>query len=156
VARAVIPQSVSAGLQLGLGLLMGVLGIKLILQTPWIGLPALATLILLSRIPRCPAAPLVLAAAALVGWASNSARLTWDQLRAGPAATDRADLGGGVAQPSNPFSPSSPPDLADDHPCPLAALCDAGLVGQAMDDAVRAIKQSLPVRTAGSKLRAPN
>jgi predicted benzoate:H+ symporter BenE len=32
-----IPQSVSAGLQLGLGLLMGVLGVKLMLQTPWIG-----------------------------------------------------------------------------------------------------------------------
>src|SRR3954452_18726628 len=36
LARA-IPQSVSAGLQLGLGLLMGVLGIKLLLQTPVIG-----------------------------------------------------------------------------------------------------------------------
>src|SRR5438552_9699711 len=32
-----IPQSVSAGLQLGLGLLMGILGIKLILETPGIG-----------------------------------------------------------------------------------------------------------------------
>ena len=52
-----IPQSVSAGLQLGLGMLMGVLGIKLILQTPWIGVPALAALFLLTRIPRCPAAP---------------------------------------------------------------------------------------------------
>src|SRR5271170_2713601 len=29
-----IPQSVSAGLQLGLGLLMGVLGVKLMLETP--------------------------------------------------------------------------------------------------------------------------
>ena len=64
----VIPQSVGAGLQLGLGLLMGVLGLKLMLETPWIGFPALALLLLLSRIPRCPAAPIVLAAAALVGW----------------------------------------------------------------------------------------
>ena len=63
-----IPQSVSAGLQLGLGLLMGVLGFKLMLETPWIGFPALAALILLTRIPRCPAAPVVLATAALVGW----------------------------------------------------------------------------------------
>src|SRR5579864_6564479 len=61
LARA-IPQSVSAGLQFGLGLLMGVLGIKLILQTPWIGIPALVALFLLTRIPRCPAAPVVLAA----------------------------------------------------------------------------------------------
>ena len=67
LARA-IPQSVSAGLQLGLGLLMGVLGVKLMLETPWIGFPALAALFLLTRIPRCPAAPIVLAAAAVVGW----------------------------------------------------------------------------------------
>ena len=35
--------------QLGLGRLMGVLGVKVMLQTPWIGFPALAALILLSR-----------------------------------------------------------------------------------------------------------
>ena len=69
----VIPQSVSAGLQLGLGLLMGVLGIKLMLQTPWIGFPALAMLFLLTRIPRCPAAPIVLGAAAVIGWFGDSA-----------------------------------------------------------------------------------
>src|SRR5438309_1253022 len=56
LARAV-PRSVSAGLQLGLGLLMGFLGLKLMLETPWIGFPALVLLFLLSRIPRCPAAP---------------------------------------------------------------------------------------------------
>jgi MFS superfamily sulfate permease-like transporter len=71
LARA-IPQSVSAGLQLGLGLLMGVLGVKLILQTPWIGFPALAALLLLTRIPGCPAAPIVLVAAAVMGRVSNS------------------------------------------------------------------------------------
>jgi predicted benzoate:H+ symporter BenE len=71
LARA-IPQSVSAGLQLGLGLLMGVLGVKLMLETPWIGFPALALLFLLSRIPRCPAAPIVLGVAAIAGyWSSN-------------------------------------------------------------------------------------
>ncbi len=70
LARA-IPQSVSAGLQLGLGLLMGVLGVKLMLETPWIGFPALAALFLLIRIPRCPAAPIVLGAAAIVGWATS-------------------------------------------------------------------------------------
>ncbi len=77
LARA-IPQSVSAGLQLGLGLLMGVLGVKLMLQTPWIGFGALALLLLLSRIPRCPAAPIVLAAAAIAGWAGNSAVIPHD------------------------------------------------------------------------------
>src|SRR5207253_4251478 len=49
LARA-IPQSVSAGLQLGLGLLMGILGVKLMLQTPWIGFGSLAALVLLTRI----------------------------------------------------------------------------------------------------------
>jgi hypothetical protein len=66
-----IPQSVSAGLQLGLGLLMGVLGIKLMLQTPWTGFGALALLLLLSRIPRCPAAPITLAGLC-DDWISNS------------------------------------------------------------------------------------
>src|SRR5947209_13275104 len=68
-----IPQSVSAGLQLGLGLLMGVLGIKLMLETPLIGFGSLALLFLLTRIPYCPAAPIVLGAAAVVGWVSNKA-----------------------------------------------------------------------------------
>ena len=66
-----IPQSVSAGLQLGLGLLMGVLGIRLMLETPWIGFGSLATLLTLARIPRCPAAPIVLGMAAMVGWTTN-------------------------------------------------------------------------------------
>jgi hypothetical protein len=69
----VIPQSVGAGLQLGLGLLMGVLGLKLMLEAPWLGFPALALLVLLSRMPRCPAAPIVLAAAALAGWMTAGA-----------------------------------------------------------------------------------
>ena len=44
LARA-IPQSVSAGLQLGLGVLLGVLGLKLILETPWLGFGSLALLL---------------------------------------------------------------------------------------------------------------
>src|ERR1700737_704768 len=67
LARA-IPQSVSAGLQLGLGLLMGGLGIKLMLETPLIGFGSLALLFLLTRIPYCPTAPIVLGATAVVGW----------------------------------------------------------------------------------------
>ena len=68
----VIPQSVSAGLQLGLGLLMGVLGFKLMLETWWIGFPALAALFLLGRVPRFPAAPAVLITAAIIGWATSA------------------------------------------------------------------------------------
>lgn len=62
-----IPQSVAVGLQLGLGLLMVRLGIRLMLETPLIGFPALAALVALTRVPRVPAAPLVLAAAAIAG-----------------------------------------------------------------------------------------
>jgi MFS superfamily sulfate permease-like transporter len=66
VAR-LIPQSVSAGLQLGLGLLMAVLGIDLMLKTPWLGFGSLALLLVLMRVPRCPAAPLMLVAAIIAG-----------------------------------------------------------------------------------------
>jgi MFS superfamily sulfate permease-like transporter len=71
LARA-IPRSVSAGLQLGLGLLMGVLGLKLILETPWLGFSSLALLFGLTRIPRCPAAPIALAGAIVAGWATGN------------------------------------------------------------------------------------
>jgi MFS superfamily sulfate permease-like transporter len=67
-----IPQSVSTGLQLGLGLLLGVLGIKLVFETPLIGFGALALLFVLLRVPYCPAAPITLGAAAIAGWLSNS------------------------------------------------------------------------------------
>jgi MFS superfamily sulfate permease-like transporter len=64
VAR-MIPQSVTAGLQLGLGLSMGWLGLTMLLQTPWIGLPALVLLFGAPRLwPLVPIAPLVLLAAA--------------------------------------------------------------------------------------------
>jgi MFS superfamily sulfate permease-like transporter len=63
----VIPQSVSAGLQLGLGISMGLLGLELIWRAPWLGLPALALLAGLMLLPRFPAAPAMLAAAVAVG-----------------------------------------------------------------------------------------
>src|SRR3954462_12067918 len=67
-----IPQSVSAGLQLGLGLLMAVLGLKLIFETPWLGFGSLALLFALTRIPRCPAAPIALGVAMILGWATGN------------------------------------------------------------------------------------
>ena len=70
-AARLIPQSVSAGLQLGLGLLMGVLGAKLILATPIIGVAALVTLLALARVPHCPAAPITLALAVFIGWVTG-------------------------------------------------------------------------------------
>jgi predicted benzoate:H+ symporter BenE len=63
----VIPQSVSAGLQLGLGISMGILGLQLMWRTPWLGAAALALLVALMLRPRLPAAPLMLAAAVAAG-----------------------------------------------------------------------------------------
>jgi MFS superfamily sulfate permease-like transporter len=79
-----IPQSVAVGLQLGLGLLMARLGIKLILTTPLIGFAALAALVALIRVPRVPAAPLVLATATLVGALDGSVVTAAAAIGAGP------------------------------------------------------------------------
>ena len=70
----VIPQSVSAGLQLGLGLSMGLLGLDLMWRTPWLGVSALVLVAALMRVPRLPAAPLMLAAAVAVGYAAGAVR----------------------------------------------------------------------------------
>lgn len=66
VAR-LIPQSVTAGLQVGLGLTMGVLGLQLLAQTLWFGLLVLAVLLVLMRVPRCPAALVAILFAIVVG-----------------------------------------------------------------------------------------
>jgi MFS superfamily sulfate permease-like transporter len=79
-----IPQSVAVGLQLGLGLLMARLGIKLLLETPLIGFAALAALVALTRVPRVPAAPLVLAAAALAGAFDRNGLTVAAAIGAGP------------------------------------------------------------------------
>ncbi|HZT49269.1 MAG TPA: putative sulfate/molybdate transporter [Hyphomicrobiaceae bacterium] len=65
LARA-IPQSVSAGLQLGLGLSMGLLGFDLMWRTPWLGIAAFALLAGLMLLPRFPAAPAMLAVAVAI------------------------------------------------------------------------------------------
>lgn len=67
VARAV-PQSVLAGLQLGLGLALGVFAASLIASAPATGLAILGLLIVLQFAPRLPAALIALAAAILLGW----------------------------------------------------------------------------------------
>jgi len=66
-----IPQSVTAGLQLGLGLSMGLLGLKLAWEMPWLGVLALVLLVLLMHLPRWPAAPTMLVAIVLAGWAAG-------------------------------------------------------------------------------------
>ena len=64
-----VPQSVTAGLQLGLGFSMALLGLSLMGDAPWFGAATLAAVFLLLRIPGCPAAPLALVGALVVGQA---------------------------------------------------------------------------------------
>lgn len=65
----VLPQSVTAGLQLGLGLSMAWIGADMIADAPWLGLAVLALLLGLALIPHVPAAPAALAVAVVIGQA---------------------------------------------------------------------------------------
>lgn len=62
-----IPQSVTAGLQLGLGIMLALLGLELMLALPWIGFGILALVLLLMVVPRCPATLVALAVAVGIG-----------------------------------------------------------------------------------------
>lgn len=75
VISRLIPKSVTAGLQLGLGLSMAVLGLQLLLQTPWIGLLTLVALIAMMRVRSLPSAPLAIALAIGAGYLSGSVTL---------------------------------------------------------------------------------
>jgi len=66
LARA-IPQSVTTGLQLGLGVSMVLMGLHIAHDSPWLGALAFLGIVLLLRIPGCPAALVVLIAAILLG-----------------------------------------------------------------------------------------
>lgn len=61
-----IPQSVTTGLQLGLGLAMAFIGLKLMLKEPWLGFPALVAFIATSRVTTIPLLPLAIVGA-LIG-----------------------------------------------------------------------------------------
>lgn len=69
----VIPASVVAGLQLGLGLSLAVIGLKLMAEVWWLGLAMLALVAGLMRLPGCPATLIALAAALLAGQAAGLA-----------------------------------------------------------------------------------
>jgi predicted benzoate:H+ symporter BenE len=77
-----IPQSVISGLQLGLGLSMAMLGLRLMADAPWLAALVVAALLALMRIPRCPAVPLVLllaiGAGSLTGLAEMPSGLVLD------------------------------------------------------------------------------
>jgi predicted benzoate:H+ symporter BenE len=73
IAR-VIPQSVTAGLQLGLGLLMAYIGLALMVEQAWLGFPALALFLVAARFSTLPLLPLAVLAAVVGGVALGSIR----------------------------------------------------------------------------------
>ena len=86
LARA-IPQSVSAGLQLGLGISMALLGLELMRQTPWLSALSLAALVGLMLLPRFPAALAMLAGAIAAGLLTGLVQMPHDIGPAWPALT---------------------------------------------------------------------
>lgn len=70
IARA-LPQSVVSGLQLGLGLSLGLLAVNLLAEHVVIGALALASLLVLNRVSGVPAALIVVVAGVVFTWASG-------------------------------------------------------------------------------------
>jgi hypothetical protein len=66
VARA-LPPTVAAGLQLGLGLSLAALGIRLVEKTPWFGLAVCAGMLGLMRFPRVPVALVAVVGGGVLG-----------------------------------------------------------------------------------------
>ena len=62
-----VPQSVLAGLQLGLGLALALVSIRLIGRSPWLGSATLLLLVALLRLPRLPAALIAIVFAVAMG-----------------------------------------------------------------------------------------
>jgi predicted benzoate:H+ symporter BenE len=51
----IVPQSVVTGLQLGLGITLALMSLELMVGLPWLGITTIGLLLLLLRVPRCPA-----------------------------------------------------------------------------------------------------
>ena len=66
-----IPRSVTAGLQLGLGLSMVVLGAGMMAQTPVLAAVAMVIVVAGLILPRLPAAPLAIVATVAIAWSSG-------------------------------------------------------------------------------------
>jgi MFS superfamily sulfate permease-like transporter len=64
-----LPQSVLAGLQLGLGVALALVGLTLMAAAPWLGAATLVLLLVLLGFPRLPAALLAIGFAVAAAWA---------------------------------------------------------------------------------------
>lgn len=109
LARAV-PQSVLAGLQLGLGLALALVAVDLLATAPWVGAAILGLLVALLLVPRLPAALIALVAAIVLA-----------QIFAVPGVGFAGDLPAGFALHS--FKLSDLPTLAElEHAVGVAVL----------------------------------
>jgi predicted benzoate:H+ symporter BenE len=67
----IVPQSVVTGLQLGLGITLALMSLELMAGVPWLGVVTIALLLLLLRVPRCPATLVALGAAVVLAQLSG-------------------------------------------------------------------------------------
>ena len=80
----IVPQSVVTGLQLGLGITLALLSLELMAGVPWLGIVTVASLLLLLRVPRCPATLVALGAAVVLAHFSNVG-VVWPEFAWAPA-----------------------------------------------------------------------
>ncbi len=71
IAR-ILPDTITAGLQLGLGLSLAALGVRLMGQTPWLGVGTCLLMILLMRVRKAPVALIAVVVGAVVGVVSGA------------------------------------------------------------------------------------
>jgi MFS superfamily sulfate permease-like transporter len=83
----IVPQSVVTGLQLGLGITLALMSLELMAELPWLGITTVGLLLLLLRVPRCPAALIALAAAIVLAQL-NGLRAAWPAFAWAPAWPD--------------------------------------------------------------------
>jgi predicted benzoate:H+ symporter BenE len=80
----IVPQSVVTGLQLGLGITLALMSLELMAEAPWLGTLTIGLLLLLLRVPRCPATLVALGAAIVLAHAFG-AGTPWPELAWAPA-----------------------------------------------------------------------
>jgi MFS superfamily sulfate permease-like transporter len=80
----IVPSSVVTGLQLGLGITLALLSLEVMAELPWLGIVTVGLLLLLMRVPRCPATLVALGAAILLAHAAGIGA-PWPELGWAPA-----------------------------------------------------------------------
>ena len=80
----IVPPSVVTGLQLGLGITLALLSLELMAAMAWLGIVTVGLLLLLFRVPRCPATLVALGAAILLAHLSDLGA-PWPEFALAPA-----------------------------------------------------------------------